>query len=107
MSKCVDKNTLFNKLMEKAANCAKRDRVFPYTVWVDAAFIVRQAQEIEPETKISSWGKYGDTRHKTRCKNCGSERPYRKTEQGFHLVWDSPYCPNCGAKMDKEDSNNA
>ena len=46
------------------------------------------------------WDKCGATRHKNHCTRCGSERPYRKIGRGYYLVWDSPYCPHCGAKMD-------
>lgn len=46
------------------------------------------------------WDKCGATRHKNHCTRCGSERPYRKIGRGYYLVWDSPYCPLCGAKMD-------
>lgn len=46
------------------------------------------------------WDKCGATRHKTHCTRCGSERPYREIGRGYYLVWDSPYCPACGTKMD-------
>ena len=46
------------------------------------------------------WDKCGATRHKNHCTRCGSERPYRKIGRGYYLVWDSPYCPHCGAEMD-------
>lgn len=50
----------------------------------------------------SSWGKTGLTRHKTVCAHCGEERPYKKIKNGYFLVWDSPFCPHCGAKMEEE-----
>lgn len=51
----------------------------------------------------SSWGKTGLTRNKTVCSHCGGERPYKKIKNGYFLVWDSPFCPHCGAMMGKED----
>lgn len=50
----------------------------------------------------SAWGKTGLTRQKTICAKCGGERPYKKIKNGYFLVWDSPFCPHCGANMDKE-----
>lgn len=50
----------------------------------------------------SSWGKTGLTRQKTICAKCGGERPYKKIKNGYFLVWDSPFCPHCGAKMEDE-----
>lgn len=38
-----------------------------------------------------------------RCSECGNPAPlaYSKPDR-----WKSPYCPNCGSKMDLEDENN-
>lgn len=56
------------------------------------------AENVAP-VEESSWGKFGKTRHKTVCRKCGKERPYRKTGDGYFLAWDAPYCPSCGAKI--------
>lgn len=50
----------------------------------------------------SSWGKTGLTRQKTICAQCGGERPYKKIKNGYFLVWDSPFCPHCGANMEED-----
>lgn len=50
----------------------------------------------------SAGGKYGKTRHRAICRKCGQERPYIQTDDGYFLAWDAPFCPGCGAKMDKE-----
>ena len=52
------------------------------------------------EVKRGEW-----IRHKTLYKNlvcsrCKAPRPFRKTSRGYHVVDNSNYCPNCGAKMD-------
>lgn len=36
------------------------------------------------------------------CPECASVRPYDITIEGYEY-WDCDYCPNCGAKMDKEE----
>ncbi len=38
-----------------------------------------------------------------RCSECGLPAPLAYSEPDR---WESPYCPNCGAKMDLEDENN-
>jgi PHP family Zn ribbon phosphoesterase len=37
---------------------------------------------------------------KTVCSRCGTTAPYEKIKRGYHIMWRSNYCPNCGAKMD-------
>lgn len=40
------------------------------------------------------------------CSRCGSVMPLKKNKKGYALIWYSNYCPNCGAKMDKEKKEN-
>ena len=40
-----------------------------------------------------------------RCSECNAQAPWRFVGRGYNEVdyrWKSDYCPNCGARMDKE-----
>ena len=56
--------------------------------------------EVEPMRR-GRWEHY-KTMHNIVCSVCKSHRPYKKTERGYHVVWNANYCPNCGTKMEKD-----
>lgn len=58
--------------------------------------------DAEP-VRHGQWEHY-KTMHNIVCSVCKSHRPYKKTERGYHVVWNANYCPNCGTKME-EDAN--
>lgn len=60
------------------------------------------AVDAEP-VRYGRWEHY-KTMHNIVCSVCKSHRPYKKTERGYHVVWNANYCPNCGTKME-EDAN--
>lgn len=68
------------------------EKIFDHAPTVDPAKHGRWIEHHEPFTWMghTTWT----------CSECGYECGYEK-EIGFR----TPYCPNCGAKMDKEESD--
>lgn len=54
----------------------------------------------EDDTNYGEWT-YGRSHHQIVCSKCETKRPYKKTNRGYHVVWNSNYCPNCGNIMYK------
>ena len=51
------------------------------------------------EVKHGRWVKDERSR-KIVCSKCGGRKPYRKNDKRqYHIMWDSDYCPSCGANM--------
>ena len=55
------------------------------------------------EVKHGSWT-FARSGRKVVCSCCEMPAPFDK-KVGYHTLWSSPYCPNCGAKMDGKDTN--
>ena len=51
-------------------------------------------------------GKWIKVMNHKECSRCGNNAPYKKIKAGYHLQDLAKYCPNCGAKMDGERSEN-
>ena len=52
------------------------------------------------EVKHGSWT-FSRSERKVVCSCCETTAPFDK-KVGYHTLWRSPYCPNCGAKMGAE-----
>lgn len=52
------------------------------------------------EVKHGKW-QLGRTGRNLVCSCCETQVPFKKdNKKKYHLAWYSPYCSNCGAKMD-------
>ena len=95
----IDADVLKEKVLEWMPNdpCGIEEKEFPFEtdIVVSLMMEIEEAPTIEPERKKGRWEIYvispfdGEG---CRCSECGTEGvPY----------WD--YCPNCGARMVRED----
>ena len=102
--------SIFIKNVEMPACCDKCFALddhgdYPYCLitgdWRGYKFRTREKRmDTCPLIKVESirHGKWIRDEFGTRCSNCGLYA-YRDK---FDKPWESPYCPNCGAKMDGE-----
>ena len=76
----------------------------------DTNRFIHLIRDIAPEVSgYAKWEKHS-TRKKV-CSNCKMPAPYIKHTSrycinGYMLMWESKFCPNCGAKMDLEEEKN-
>ena len=65
---------------------------------------VQDAPAVDAEVvRHGRWGRFGKTHYKVVCSVCKHPVPFQKS-LGYHIMWKSNYCPNCGTKMEQEDN---
>ena len=97
-----EKECLLNELIEieeknDIGNLTRSERA-EFQLWVKE---IIEASKQEPKTGY--WKQYGDFWEDIyKCSECGEKQPKILCGEQIIGYW-SDYCPNCGAKMDRED----
>lgn len=84
MSECIDKDELLTTIGEKNGRIP---------LWLDEILMECKAVDVAPVVH-GEWITIDDT---SRCSECGYIPAY---DSAIDDLFYSPYCPNCGAKMD-------
>ena len=98
MAEYVSKETLQEKLNRKKAGPANKR----YTEgWNDAILMVKSMIHSEKAADVAPV-RHGKWKCNKPCPVCGGDR-FDGLDADIWADWEPPYCPNCGAKMEKMD----
>lgn len=89
MSEYIDKNELFTTIGEKNGRMP---------LWLDEILMECKAADVAPVV-LGEWKTIDGT---SRCSECGYIPAY---DNSIDDLFYSPFCPNCGAKMDGGGKN--
>lgn len=93
----IEREALLNKLpncdFEKDENISKCGAI------ADMVMLVCDAPRIDAVPVVhGKWKNNGSTYE---CSRCSALLPYTNPGKGYMTGWFTPYCPNCGARMDE------
>lgn len=96
MSDYISREALIDRLNKNLSAC--NHGTFSEMCYADAIETVKHLPAADVEPVRHGWWDVN-----RRCSECGNPAPlaYSKPDR-----WKSPYCPNCGSKMDLEGENN-
>lgn len=96
MADYISREALIDRLNKNLSAC--NHGTFSEMCYADAIETVKHLPAADVEPVRHGWWDVN-----RRCSECGNPAPlaYSKPDR-----WKSPYCPNCGSKMDLEGENN-